>query len=465
MNWPIYYPERIKIGNLESDRVIVTLWTPVEIVITDISTSGYAAAGLLYSPQGLGFLFRNLLANPKIRYLVLCGADLGQAGERLVRFFDGDVSALPETGLPTAALIKLQSNVKVVNLIGETNSVTVAQRLKSLKQEPPYGEPEVYPLPAVTEKTYPSEAVLFPVRGLTIVETHREILKTILHFGRKTERIGSRPVRAVLNLTAVVENEPKVAPDEYVKSYLSRRINESAYTYGSRLRDYHGLDQLKIMAEKLKSFPGHEGALAVLFDVEKDNRPPANQVVNATGKTGAWNVPCLTLIQAIVLDQKLYLTAYFRANDMLSAWPENARALRFVQQYLAGELKVEIGPLTTISSLAWIDENLIGQADPSSRSASGGRGLSTFESDPRGNFTVEVVETDIVVRHYSPAGELLAEYHRDGHEDNAAGKLMKMINSNVSPSLTAHALYLGGELARASMAVKFGRRYIQDQPF
>ena len=86
MNWPICFRERLRIGNLESNVGIVTLWTPVERILKDIPDGTYAIAGQLYTKRGVNFIFRNILANPRIRYLIVCGADRAGSGEALLNF-------------------------------------------------------------------------------------------------------------------------------------------------------------------------------------------------------------------------------------------------------------------------------------------------------------------------------------------------------------------------------------------
>lgn len=473
--WPLYYAERLKVGSLESPTAVLTLWTPVDQIVKDLDPQSYSVAGPLYSPQGLSFLFRNLLANPKIRYLVVCGQDHGGAGKLLKDFFAGDGATLPDLGLPKEVLSLLREKVKLVYLIGETDGLKVAEILAKRPTQPPWGEPQIYPLPSPKVKTFPEDLSLFEIRRDFIAEAWLDVLHTVLRFGVKVERIGGRPVRAVLNLAVAVAKEdpewPCLPPfltftaqdlQSYLSSFWQTEVHGSSYTYGERLRNYHHVDQVAIIKAKLRSFPSHEGAVAVLWDVGKDNFPPDAAAVNRIGKSEGWNVPCLNLLQAIVLPKKLHLTAYFRANDLYGAWPQNAFALRHLQGELARAVKVELGTLTTISHLAWLDENLVGEAEKVVRENRKIR--PGIKPDPRGNFVVEVEKDFIKVAHYSPAGELLARYEADGRQPKAAEKLYREIAANVPPSCIGHALDLGVQLGRAEDAVKLGLPFVQDQP-
>ena len=83
-NWPLYFKERLLIGNLDSDVGIVTLWTPKEVVAKDLSSNDYAVIGQLYTKRGINFILRNILARPSIRRLIITGQDLSGSGEALL---------------------------------------------------------------------------------------------------------------------------------------------------------------------------------------------------------------------------------------------------------------------------------------------------------------------------------------------------------------------------------------------
>ena len=82
----LYFQERITQGDTSSGVAVCCLWTPQ--VLLRNTLSGYALMGNLYSSDGVDFLVRNILANPFIRVIILCGKDLSGSGEALLSFWN-----------------------------------------------------------------------------------------------------------------------------------------------------------------------------------------------------------------------------------------------------------------------------------------------------------------------------------------------------------------------------------------
>lgn len=99
------------------------------------------------------------------------------------------------------------------------------------------------------------------------------------------------------------------------------------YTYSERLQNYQGRNQLKDIINRLKQDMGGNRAVAVTFNPFIDNERD--------------DIPCLQLIQALVRDDKLILSVYFRSNDLYGAFPSNMMFLTYLGMKIANELKVE----------------------------------------------------------------------------------------------------------------------------
>ncbi|MEA2020734.1 MAG: hypothetical protein U9M98_03440, partial [Patescibacteria group bacterium] len=216
----------------------------------------------------------------------------------------------------------------------------------------------------------------------------------------------------------------------------------------------------KVMKEKLNRFEGEEGALAVLWDPVKDNFPPNRSDSEQLGKTEKWNVPCLNLVQGQIYNEKLFLTAYFRAHDIFNAWPRNLFALRELQTRLAKDIGYELGTLTVFSQFAWVSKNDLSQAQ---------KVVDKYYKqqcvwDPRGNFVIEVNDSQIIAIHLSPEGKKLQEFSIDGNGPKAAVKLCGEIVGELAISDLNHAADLGRELVKAEIAVKNNLNYKQDNP-
>ena len=265
--------------------------------------------------------------------------------------------------------------------------------------------------------------------------------------------------------------------DNYFKGFFDHNRGTEDYTYGERLFNYAseeidqlkeiypwlkidrfqkffphgGIDQVAIsIIRKLKSFKYDKGAIALLGNPFADTfpqRPPKK-------------IPCLFLIQCQIYQDKLNLTAYFRSNDMYSAWALNAFALRKLQADMAEELEVGLGPLITISNIAQIYEyDYAAVGELLTKHYKG-----FCEWDPRGNISVDIEGNEIVAKLISPDGNLeLKEWRIDGTLSKASRDLSFMIEADLALSTFGNAMYIGRQLERASIAVKLGIAFRQDE--
>lgn len=99
------------------------------------------------------------------------------------------------------------------------------------------------------------------------------------------------------------------------------------YTYSERLQNYQGRNQLIDIVNRLKQDMGSNRAVAVTFNPFLDNERT--------------DIPCLQLIQALVRDDKLILSVYFRSNDLYGAFPSNMMFLTYLGMKIANELDVK----------------------------------------------------------------------------------------------------------------------------
>jgi len=466
--WPVYYRERLWRGNVEAGFVgVATLWTPKGRLIELLSSKAkekIAVIGQLYSKRGCEYIFRNLWLNPKVSYLIITGSDLTQSADPLFNPEDSLWQSFPQK-----AVRDFFQGVKVLDWRQRQLDEVVAG-IEDLEKKSPFApKPRSFPEFKPKSEGFPSENSVFRVEGETIGEAWLQILQLILRFGRRVPRIhvyGGHE-RTLLNLSVVITNEdisnPKIWPffdfdkeqlRRYFRNFFSPERGEEAYTYGERLFAYQAdgkmIDQVTLMAKKLKSFPYNKGAIATLWQPQIDNFPIRKP----------WRTPCLTLVQGFCFQERFYLTAYFRSNDMFAAWPQNAFALRKLQTEIAKKIGKRVGDLTTISHTAFIDERDLALAE---RKVKENQRLFC-RNDPRGILTVEVVSQEIVVRHLSPDGrKVLAEYRQDGREPKAALKLAQKLLADQVISRIGHALDIGEQLGRAEDAVKLGLKFEQDK--
>jgi tetrahydromethanopterin S-methyltransferase subunit A len=86
--WPIYEPKEVILGNPKSPIAISTLWTERQRLEKILEPSEFSAIGQTFSPRGVSLMFRDLLANPNIRSLVVYGRDGTNTGDYIKTFFE-----------------------------------------------------------------------------------------------------------------------------------------------------------------------------------------------------------------------------------------------------------------------------------------------------------------------------------------------------------------------------------------
>lgn len=486
----IYKPNLLIAGDPESRVGVVTLWTPREKVAAALDPACYAAVGQLYSAtRGLDLLVRNLLANPQIRYLLMTGHDLSRSGEALRDFFAYGVDqgatdagrpcwrvrsateGYVDVEVPQEAIDRLRAGVQLVPCQNTADTATEARRLRALSQDlPPYAQPETYPkVQTDAAQTWPAESAALVVRGPTVAETWLSVLDAVMRFGYTSATHYESRQREAIDLVAVVTDEDPDAlhlPDylpvrgdnlaRYIPQVLTADVPADArYTYGSRLRAHFQVDQVENMVARLAADPDSRSAVASLWDPRTDGH--------------GHGTPCLNQLWARLRDGHLSLTAVVRSNDMYGAWPSNALALRKLQELIRCRVAQErgeplgLGDLITLSESAHVYEENWAEAEK--LLASHRRDLARArnrEYDPRGAFVIEVKADSLAVEHIDPDdGEHLRTY-----AGKNAADLERQIATDQVVSSPGHALYLGRELAKAEVALRWPQlfEYTQDSP-
>lgn len=521
-SWPIYYKDRLFIANPRSNIAIITLWTPMETILSKLDQNMFCVGGQLYSKRGINYVIRNILANPIIDTIIICGSNLSGSAESLINFVEkgidkennviGVEKSTIDKEIDREYLEKFRKNIKIVNLAGEIRPDFIQKVLydyHTQKGSKSYWcEPKIFSESEKIElklEKFPSEKSTYLIRSGYIKDAWVQALQKIMKFGSKKGMIKVGEVKELVNLIIVVEEENPNKPDIpdwfnfdkndlklYYKNFFSKEISSEDYNYGQRMfshplgipiNDYKSLNnsktaytfkerypyydelgcftlnQIEEVYLKLKNYKYDRGAIVSIWNPWIDNLNKGWQSDEKVQKAG--NVPCLTQIQFAYRDHVLHMTAYFRSNDIFNAWPRNAFALRKLQFDIAKKLDMKPGFLTTISSLAQIYEANFNDA---------GKILEKFKDkvfcryDMRGNFIVELDGNEIVVKHTDASGnEILEEFRIDGMTPRAAIRLGDAIINNLGISEIGHAMDLGRELQKAEIAVKNGLKYIQDK--
>jgi len=215
------------------------------------------------------------------------------------------------------------------------------------------------------------------IRAKTIAEAHGKVCREIFENGDELvteddELTFEYPEPVMIhiekpnhpNKISSFNNLKGQAIEEYVKQFLTFGELDFAYTYGNRMLDYpvadmfddkllgngrgDGFNQIEWIIDMLIKEPNTRRAVAMIRypDIDCYSKNP----------------PCLTTVQFFIRNGAINLVTYFRSNDMLSAWGNNAYALHALQNYVGEEIFKRTknhncvcggnGTLTTISANA-----------------------------------------------------------------------------------------------------------------
>jgi thymidylate synthase len=490
----LYYSDRIHVVNPTGDVGIVSLWTPYpatsrklgDIVpdMLDAERGRIAVVSNLYG-DGMCAMFCNLLFNPQIRYLVAVGEDLGLPTVREIEAFlrdgleDGEMFGrtlkrirgtdrfFPDVpGFDEDRLRKTLS----FRYFGRLSDPSMRHELPGYLRSLPHIDATDLPerlrveMPAfdVEKATYlPSNIATHQVERRGPLDCWEELVVRTMRFGIPVE-LGNGPRLELLNARAVI-TDPAPESEEVLARYgfsldrfraYQKKIMDPAlpegisYTYGNRLGGYFGdgppfQDALALVVREFQRDPETRFGYISLWDTASD--------LPGFGSVGHPSAPCLVTLFFRKSEGRLTLTATYRAHNLLTAWLENVYGLMAIQQRVAEELALPIGPITVVSHSLGADPysprfelgRSIAEQWTQDEDVDRSTGRHSLREDPNGYFTVSVddVEDCLVVEHRIE-GLLLARYTSD-----RASILSREIIGDMAVSLVSHAMWLGRELA------------------
>jgi thymidylate synthase len=484
---PLHFGDRLTVVNPEGAIGVVTLWSRLDYVMARFlqagvdlgeETSSIAVFGTLYG-NGLREMLRNLLYNPQIRVLLICGHDRSGSREELTNFFELGLEPVdsavvryrsPEPGIiVTPARIRQTRRImddlvrreqflnhpQIVWLGDPQEEAILAEITEfSASYQPvafPPGERLEVPLPEVELEYFPSNPRAHLVVGDTPLAAWKEMLYLVTHFGhRVTLKKGDR---LELQYVKVVVEKPRFEGEEQLRAaHLDperlRRYQEEilqgelrrdeTYNYGHRLRTYFGLDTLAACAERLKKDPEDRKSYVALWDSARD----------LTAKEGR---PCLVSLFFRKFEDKLTLSATFRTHNAMDAWLLNVYGLMAIQKWVAERVGLPTGAIVVLSHSLGLDPRELDRALMII-----GKRPFKVRLDPMGYFRVTLDEGEIIVEHRFE-DVTLKEYR-----GRTALSLQHQITRDRALSDINHAIYLGRQLAKAEEALKDGREFVQD---
>lgn len=469
-NWPQELPNKLIIGNPQSNIGIATLWSTKEVVAECLDSSTYCVIANFYDKyNAIEPMIRNCLANPNIQYIIVFGNDLSGSLIVLKNFFkfgikdhiiiNTDVKISKE--IPIENIEILRKNIKLIDLSKEiTNTNNFKEKayilineINKCEKKLPYDEIRIFKKEKISTNIYPSENVGYLIRGDTISNTWINILFEILTYGNisKMSNKDTNFIKECVNLIAIIENEDfnnlnipsflkysKEDIKEYFKGFCYENLlTDNSYTYGNRLR--LPIDQIKDIITLLKRDKlSKKGYASTWINGDMFSKTP----------------PCFISLQVLIQNDKLLITGYLRSNDMFRAWPLNAFGLQEIQRIISKELKIKPGPITIISQSAQIySDNLLEAKEIVNNN------LKKYNKfiDPRGYYIINLEKNMICVKHFDNCGKLLREF--TGKTEREITDYLHLSNGPID---TFHISYLTRELFKAEICLKFGKEFIQD---
>jgi thymidylate synthase len=487
---PLYFGDRLTVVNPRGVIGVVTLWSKPEYVMErfreagvdlDPATSPVAVFGTLYG-NGLREMLRNLLYNPQIQVLLICGHDRSGSKQELLNFFDENegleivedapIHFLAEKGMVTNPFRIKGTNRLIDGLVGPELFLNVGMKLETLgdpEQEttlknikgffnkwqpanpPSCPRPDVPPLLTVETEYFPSNPRAHVVVQERPLEAWLDLLHLITRFGRrvtlkKGERLELQNVKVVVEQPEKASREDLINVnldpdrlDRYFQNFLQGALRpDEAYTYGHRLRTYFKLDAVNVLAERLQKDPEDRKAYFTLWDNTRD-------------LTAKESRPCFVSVFFRKFKDKLTLTATFRTHNAMDAWLLNLYGLMALQQEVARRVEMPPGAITVFSHSISIDPR---ELDRSLTVV--GKRKWKMHLDPMGYFRVTLDGDEILVEHRAE------DFTLKEYRGRTAVSLQHQIARDVALSDINHALYLGRQLAKAEMALKEGREFVQD---
>src|SRR5712692_699106 len=146
--WPLFFPANLIKGDPYNPIGICTLWAPVKRLLSDLGEREYCLAGNLYSRDGVNYILRNVLANPHIRYIIVCGPDRSGSGETLFKLWqygiDENHQILHDLGkvedeIEKWAIDLCRENVRLIDLRNITDPVKIRNAIHDIRGiRPPF---------------------------------------------------------------------------------------------------------------------------------------------------------------------------------------------------------------------------------------------------------------------------------------------------------------------------------------
>lgn len=429
----------------------------------------------------------------------------GVNSERKIQNFESSIKF--DKNLPLELIEAIRENVQLIDLNSEMPNSSLEEKInkaneliKTLPKKEPFLEKPYTFEYEQTNESFPYEGGPIIIHGNTIPECWIKTIHNIYRYGRLNlmNADTDRWIKEINNMIVVIHDpqntdlslNPFLVPltKEKIEAYKDEILSPilpqgKAYTYGNKLRAYYHpsskeikelvnfegyrdyefgkgpwidsnvsykgeyceIDQISDMIDVLKRDPYSKACVALTWH-------PADELMRKHKSS-----PCLIFLQAIVQDDKLNLTVFFRSHDMTQGWPENTYGCAAIQKYIADKINYKPGLLTMLSGSAQIYNNYYQQVEEMLEKYSSQLNTCT---DSRGNFLIKIQDSQIkVILTHPQTGIELEEF-----SGTNALELNDKISQKVYSLQTSHAIDIGSELIKAEYCLKNNLEYEQDKP-
>ena len=200
-----------------------------------------------------------------------------------------------------------------------------------------------------------------PMSSIIASDVGRAWATYLDHVVHRGQKLGNEP-DPIFEAPAVAVTIEKVDEDDamvqqygdqeikelYVRKMFSHEVvAELGTTYGDRLFSYDGHDQIAAAIERLKAHWWTNKATLTLLDPLE--RWPDRRM------------PCLTVVDLKIRDNRLHLFAFFRSQNVLNSYG-NMYGLGAIQTYCAEQLEVKEGTVTLFVSSPHVYERDLDRA-------------------------------------------------------------------------------------------------------
>lgn len=489
--WPVCYKDDLIVGNARSNTAICTLWMKKDL-IGGLPRDKFSLIGNLYSTYGINPMLRNLLSNPRTRYMIICGVDLINTADTILNFVNNGIDddyrirgceAYLDSAFSKESLEELRKNIRVIDLRREKSidalNGAIKERLGEVsKEEETYMDPVFVEERGQKAEEMRVEDAGYRIEGDSISGVWLKALDHVVKFGELKDTEYAARQKEILDLVSVIKGDEPALPswcpvkESELEKYYANFFNKEKplgveYTYGERLfnlklsdlgdmdgrvlgkmgrelGDMSRMQQIRLAMDKLREHPGTRRAIAITWRHETDSCSA--------------NAPCLILVAWNIKFGRLYQTATFRSHDIFGGWLLNAYALRKLQKDMARELGLESGDLVIVSISAHVYENNLESAEKLVEKNYTGKEMP-FGEDPRGFFVITLEKGEIVVQHRVSDGRESRYVFRG----RSAQRLYRLVLNENLVSKLDHAAYLGKELARAEVCLKAGTAFAMNE--